>query len=58
MTVYELNEDQKTQLKQNYLCMNNESVSWYELAEANSIIPDEVIFTEYAGIDFTEDDFS
>ncbi len=58
MTVYELNEEQKTLLKQNYLCEKRERVSWGELAAVDSIIPDEVIFTEYAGIDFTEDDFS
>ncbi len=58
MDVTKLNRNQLTQLKQHYLCERQESVSWGELAAADTLISDAVIFEEYAATDFTEDDFS
>lgn len=62
MHVSELNKDQLTELKQSYLMQHNEEVgegtSYDELARADSIISDEMIYEAYSGINFTEDDFS
>ena len=58
MSVRELNRDQLVQLKQNYLCEIQHSVSWGELACADSLISDETIFAEYAGYFFVEEDFA
>ncbi len=58
MGVHELNRDQLVQLKQNYLCEKQKSVSWGELAAADEIVTDEEIYNEYAHIMFTEDDFA
>lgn len=57
MSVQELNKEQLTQLKQNYYCEQNESVSWGELADVDNLVTDQEIFGEYAGTDFTEEDF-
>lgn len=65
MNVTELNRDQLIELKQSYLEVLNESgeheevvgVSYGELANADEIVPDDVIFDYYDGIIFTEDDF-
>lgn len=65
MNVAELNRDQLIELKQSYLEVLNESgeheevvgVSYGELANADEIVPDDVIFDYYDGIIFTEDDF-
>lgn len=73
MTVQELNREQLIQLKQAYLSKlddegtlnevlyndpdNDEGLSYGELANADTLIPDEVVFNEYRGIHFTEDDF-
>lgn len=65
MDVTELNRDQLNELKQNYLEVLNESgehgevvgVSYNELANADEIVPDDVIFDYYDGIIFSEDDF-
>ena len=62
MHVSELNKDQLTELKQSYLMQHNEEVgegtSYDELARADIIISDEMIYEAYSGINFTEDDFS
>lgn len=62
MHVSELNRDQLTELKQSYLMQHNKEVgegtSYDELARADSIISDEMIYEAYSGINFTEDDFS
>lgn len=62
MHVSELNRDQLTELKQSYLIQQNEETgdgtSYDELARADSIISDEMIYEAYSGINFTEDDFS
>lgn len=61
MTVYDLNKDQLTELKQNYyvqlLDERGESPSQYELANIDDYVSDEEIFDEYAGTDFVPDDF-
>lgn len=57
MSVRELNRSQLVQLKQDYLCKTQERVFWSELAEADDLVSDEVIFNEYAGFCFSEDDF-
>lgn len=61
MTVYELNREQLTELKQAYLTRvldeRGESPSQYELANIDDYVSDEEIFDEYAGTDFVPDDF-
>ncbi len=57
MNVYELNREQLLQLKERHLMEMNDSVSYGELAEVDTIISDEEIFKAYAGVDFVEDDF-
>lgn len=66
MNVTELNRDQLIELKQSYLDVLNESgeheevvgVSYDELANADEIVPDDVIFDNYSGVVFCDDDFS
>ena len=57
MTIDELNQDQLFQLKQNFLCETQESVSWGELAAADEIISDDLLRENYGWITFTADDF-
>lgn len=61
MYVSELNKEQLTELKQSFLAQQNEEngegTSYDELARADSIISDEMIYEAYSGINFTEDDF-
>lgn len=57
MNIYDLNRDQIIELKQAMLTERQESVSWGELADADSIISDEEVRAAYEGIDFTSDDF-
>lgn len=61
MTVHELNRDQLTELKQNYLMLkmdyDGDSPSWGEIADVDSIVTDDEVFAEYAGTDFSPDDF-
>lgn len=70
MNVRELNKDQMLELKQNYLtkladegsyaevmnCDYNEP-SYWDLANADDIVPDDVIFREYDNVFFVPDDF-
>lgn len=70
MTVHDLNRDQLIHLKCCYMdeladegtfreimgCDCDEP-SWGHLANADTIIPDEVIYEHYAGISFVEEDF-
>lgn len=58
MSVKELNRCQLEQLKQNYLCATQESVSWGELADADEIVSDEQVFNEYEGTVFVPEDFN
>ena len=61
MSVKELNREQLTELKGNYLmeknAENGEGTSYMEIADADSIISDDEIFDAYAGTEFSEDDF-
>lgn len=70
MTVHELSSEQILELKQNYLQMladegNFASVlnvdydepSYSDLANADEIVPDDIIFTHYDGYCFVPDDF-
>lgn len=72
MTVHELNRKQLIELKQSYMFRladegifgevvyddeKYEEPSYDDMANADSLVPDEVIFEHYGGIEFTEDDF-
>ena len=73
MTYDELTPEQKLQVKQDYLCRladegcfievvygNGEEErgpSYGELADADILVPDDVIWDKFAGTMFTEDDF-
>ena len=70
MDVRELTREQLVQLKQRYMCLladsgefaevfgrNYGSPSWGDLQQADEIVPDDVIFREYDGIIFVEEDF-
>lgn len=74
MTVIELTRDQLIQLKQAYLTKLDEEgtlnyvlygdpgddtgLTYDELANADSLVPDEIIYNEYAGYEFVPEDFS
>ena len=57
MSVYELSKNQLIELKQNYLCEVQKNVSYGELCDADNIISDEEIFSEYGNVKFSKDDF-
>lgn len=57
MTVYELNREQLTQLKTDYLVREG-AISWGEIANANELVTDEEIYTEFEGVYFVPGDFS
>lgn len=64
MNVYELNDEQISQLKWN-LYYGDESIEvpfdiidYIERCDYPSMIPDELVFELYDGIDFVEDDFA
>jgi hypothetical protein len=62
MKVTELNRDQLVCLKQAYLCelpqdWFADEPSYQDLANADSIVSDEEIFSHYAGTDFVPEDF-
>ena len=56
MNVKELNREQLIQLKCAYLTKEHD-VSYGELAAADEIVSDEIIFEEYKNTDFVEEDF-
>ena len=71
MDVTELSREQLTGLKQHYLIelasegdyaevmgVEWDEPSWGEIAAADEIVPDELVFDYYAGILFSEDDFA
>ena len=62
MTVYELNRDQLTELKQNYytqlLDERGESPSYDELANIDDYISDGEIYAAYEAYSFTPGDFA
>lgn len=70
MNVTELSREQIVELKGDYLCrladegtfaevmgVDYDAPSWGDMANADEIVPDDVIFEEYAGTDFVPDDF-
>lgn len=58
MMVTELNREQLEQLKQSYMTQSNDcGISYGELADADNLISDSVIFEYYDGINFGEEDF-
>lgn len=62
MSVYELNREQLIELKQNYICEQNElkgePTYWSDMAEADDLVTDEEIYENYGGYSFTADDFA
>ena len=70
MNVRDLSREQLAELKQNYLeqlanegsyaeildCDYDEP-SYWDLAHADEIVPDDVVFENYAGVCFVRDDF-
>ena len=62
MNVSELSNDQMLELKQDYLTQHlleaeERTPSYGELADADGIVDDAIIFETYAGVVFSEDDF-
>lgn len=62
MTISELTADQMTELKQAYLTEHlleteERTPSYNEIANADEIVPDWVIFEAYSGTIFSEYDF-
>lgn len=62
MLFYDLNPEQMLELKQVYLTQmfeetEEEFPSWDELARADEIVDDSLIFDAYAGTVFSNDDF-
>lgn len=58
MTVQQLNRAQREQLKQTYYSERvNSDPSWGELVDIDALVSDEEIAAEYAGVEFTDDDF-
>ena len=63
MTVSELSNDQMLELKQDYLTQHlleveERTPSYGELADADNIVDDAIIFEQYDGVVFSEDDFA
>ena len=63
MKVTELSREQLIQLKQAYMTelAGEEDCgepSWEDLAMVDEMVPDDVIFDNYEGTDFTEEDFT
>ena len=70
MDVKELSNEQIVELKQHYLTelanegsfaevldVDYDCPSYWDLANADDIVPDDVIFRNYEGVDFVNDDF-
>lgn len=58
MSIYDLNRNQLSELKANYLNEKNSSVYWSEICDADSLVSDEQIISEYGNTIFSEDDFN
>ncbi len=62
MTLKELNSEQRLQLKQDILTRRmdekGESPSYSELADADRLITDEELETEFGNTEFVPDDFT
>ena len=64
MTVRELNKEQYKELCQKYITdfwtdfeNGTSTPSYYDLAFADKLVTEDVIYRHYDGINFTEDDF-
>ena len=61
MKVQELNREQLTELKQDYLLRkmekDNKSPSFGELCNIDTLVSDQEVFTFYSDFDFVDDDF-
>lgn len=60
MYLSELNNEQREELCQSYLCHHDGhdyDVSWGELADAANIVSDDDLEREYGSIDFVPEDF-
>lgn len=71
MQVNELTREQLIEVKQRYLTqladdgnyaevvgVDYDEPSYHDLANADEIVPDDVIFRNYEGVNFTDDDFT
>lgn len=57
MSVFDLNRDQFLELKQAYLCEQQQNVSWDALANADEYVSDDQVFALYADVNFSPEDF-
>lgn len=70
MNVRDLSREQLTELKQNYLeqlanegtysevlSCDHKEPSYWDLVNVDEIVPDDVVFENYAGVCFVRDDF-
>lgn len=68
MTVYDLSREQLTELKEHYLVeLDNcgeleevagiDAISYGVLVDIDEVVPDEVVFNHYNGVEFVPDDF-
>lgn len=70
MTVHDLNRECLVELKQRYMTMladegtfaevmetDHDEPSYADLVEADELIPDDVIFWNFDGVEFVKDDF-
>lgn len=57
MNVTDLSRSQLIELKQQMLIEELDSVSWYDLAYADSLVTDNAVYEKYNGVNFTENDF-
>ena len=71
MTIHELNADQLRELKERYLCdlanegdyaevmdTDHDEPSYWDLAHADQLVPDDVLYRQWEGYEFNEEDFS
>lgn len=58
--VWELNRERLKAVKMEYYIHQHEEegTSWGELANIDDLVPDDTVFTEFAGIEFVADDFT
>ena len=64
MTVQELNQEQYKQVCQDYITRfwvddthGTDEPSWWDLAYADELVDESIIYDYYDGVNFTEDDF-
>lgn len=70
MNVRELNREQLKEMKERYMIqladegnfaemfgVDYDSPSWGDMVNADELVPDEVVFRQWDGVDFVDDDF-